>query len=211
MKSESLIIIGGGGQCKSSIDIIIESTNFKIIGILENENTANQSINGIPIIGTDDDYEKYVSLGYSFHIAVGQLKSSNIRFSIFSKLKKMGAKLPSIVSKFSHVSRFSTIGEGTIISHNVVVNSNTIIGSNCIINTGCIIEHDCIIGDNNHISTSTVVNGNCKIGNNNFIGSNSVVINNVFIPDNCIVGAGSVVIKGLSENSTYIGNPAKVK
>jgi acetyltransferase-like isoleucine patch superfamily enzyme len=46
--------------------------------------------------------------------------------------------------------------------------------------------------------------------NNVFIGAGAIIIQGITIGENSIIGAGSVVIKNIPENSTYVGNPAKL-
>lgn len=50
---------------------------------------------------------------------------------------------------------------------------------------------------------------NVKIGNNVFIGTSTIIMPGVTIGNDVIIGAGSVVTKDISDNSVYIGNPAK--
>jgi len=51
-----IILIGGGGHCKSSIDVIEQEGRFDIAGVVEQPgNTEGGSILGYPILGTDDD------------------------------------------------------------------------------------------------------------------------------------------------------------
>jgi maltose O-acetyltransferase len=50
---------------------------------------------------------------------------------------------------------------------------------------------------------------NVMIGNNVFIGTSSIIMPGVTIGNDVIIGAGSVVTKDISDNSVYVGNPAK--
>ena len=206
---DKIIIIGAGGQCKSSIDIISSIEKFEIAGILDKKENIGNVINEIPIIGTDLDIEKFISLGYSFHIGIGQIKSNSVRKNIFYNLKNLGAKIPAIIAKSAIISKYAILGEGVLISHKAFVNSNATIGDNTIINTGAIVEHDTIIGRNCNISTGAIVNGTCTILDDCFIGSNAMISNNIRITNNTIIGGGSVVIKDIIESSTYVGSPVK--
>ena len=204
-----IIIIGSGGQCKSAIDVIESTKLYEILGILDHESKIGESINGYKIIGTDNDIDKYIESGFSFHIGVGQIKNSLTRENIFNSLKSKHADLPSIIAHTAYVSNNAHIKEGSIIHHKAFVNSNVIIGHNCIINTSAIIEHDCFVDSNCHISTNATINGNCSINRNSFIGSNSVVSNGVCVEAFNIIGAGSVIISNTLPNSIYVRNPAR--
>ncbi|ALL04386.1 acetyltransferase [Pedobacter sp. PACM 27299] len=208
MKRKKLILIGGGGHCKSCIDVIEQNNQFDIMGILDHENLFGTDVLGYKVIGSDIDIPKYVNLSYSFMIAVGQIRSSTVRQRVFNELSKYNADIATIVSPRAYVSKHAVIGRGTIIMHNVIVNSSAIVGANCILNTGSNIEHDTVIGNHSHISTFAVINGDCKIGEGVFIGSNATISNNIHLGNNIVIGTGSVVVKNIKAQGVYVGNPA---
>lgn len=207
---ENIILIGGGGHCKSVIEVIESTGNFEIKGILDIAEKTGQEILGYHIIGTDEDIAKYAKLNYSFHITIGHIKNNKVRSDIYQRIKATNGKLPVIIASTAFVSAFASINEGSVIMHKVFVNANASIGSNCIINTGSAIEHDTVIEDHCHVSTHAVINGECVIGENTFIGSNSTIIQGIKIAENVIIGAGSVVIKNTEPGFLYAGNPAKL-
>lgn len=171
---ENLILLGGGGHCKSCIDVIEQEGKYKIIGILDNEELLGQSVLGYDFIGVDADIEKFAILGNSFLITVGQIKSSAIRKKLFTLLNKYNAQIATVISPRAYVSKHAHIAKGTIIMHDVLVNASASIGKNCIINSKALIEHDSVIEDFCHISTSAVLNGGVRIKEGTFFGSNAV-------------------------------------
>ncbi len=208
MKALPLICIGGGGHCKSVINVA-EELGYTIIGILDMPDKVGSTILGYPVIGTDDDIESYVDKA-QFVITVGHIKDANIRFKIYERLLRCNAKLATIVASSSKVSRFAEIGDGTVVLHNAVVNADAKIGINCIINTFANIEHDAVVGDFCHISTSAMVNGNCVVGEHTFVGSGCVLANGVSVPANSIIAAGSLMRKTHIIEGIYSGNPARL-
>ena len=209
MNQRNLILIGGGGHCKSVIDVA-ESAGYNIIGILDIPENIGKSVLDYKVIGTDDDIPQFADKA-EFIITVGFIKNPDIRMRIFDKVREAGGKLATVISSTAHVSRYASIGEGTVVMHQAVVNAGARIGENCIINTFCNIEHDAVIGDQCHISTGTMVNGDCKVGKMCFIGSQSVLANGISICDDVIVGAGSLVRKNILKPGIYSGNPAILK
>lgn len=209
MNQRNLILIGGGGHCKSVIDVA-ESAGYNIIGILDIPENIGKSVLDYKVIGTDDDILQFADKA-EFIITVGFIKSPAIRMRIFDKVKEAGGKLATIIASTAHVSRYASLGEGTVVMHQAVVNAGARIGENCIINTFCNIEHDAVIGDQCHISTGAMVNGDCKVGKLCFIGSQSVLANGISICDDVIVGAGSLVRKNILKPGIYSGNPAILK
>lgn len=209
MDKKSLVLIGGGGHCKSCIDVIESEGIFTIKGILDIKEKVGTYLLRHPIIGTDEDIPFLVQEGYSFLITIGQTKTADVRKKLYEKLKFLYANLPIIISPSAIVSKHAIIGNGTIIMHSVNVNAGTKISNNCILNTGCNIEHDVEIGDNSHISTHAVINGDCIIGNEVFIGSGTIISNGIQINPSVVIGAGSLVFKSINESGTFVGNPLR--
>ena len=204
-----LILLGGGGHCKSVIEAA-ESAGYQILGVLDMPEDVGKEILSTKVIGTDDDIPSYVN-NAEFVITVGFIKNPYTRIKLYHIVKEVGGKLATIVASTAYVSKYATIGEGTVVMHQAFVNAGAKVGCNVILNTFTNIEHDAVIGDQCHISTGTMVNGDCKVGNNCFIGSQSVLANGITIGDDIIVGAGSLVRKTIIEKGIYSGNPAILK
>ena len=190
---EKLILIGGGGHCKSCIDVIEQENKYEIAGVLDIPEKIGTEILGYKIIGTDDDIEKFVKQGFYFLITVGHIKTVEPRLRIYQKLKDMNAKLATVVSPRAYISKHATIGEGSIIMNDAIINAGANVAENCIINNKAILEHDCQICKHSHVSTSTVINGEVIVGEKSFIGSNATVVQCVTIPPKSFVKAGSLV------------------
>lgn len=206
---QPIILIGGGGHCISVIDVIEQTKLYEIIGILDLPEKVGQNILGYPIIGTDQQIEKFTKDCSNFVITVGQIKSSDIRQTIYKKVKKTGAKLPVITSPTAHISKHSIIDEGTIIMHGVLVNAKAKIGKCCIINSQALIEHEAEIGEFCHISTGAKINGQVVVGKQCLIGSNTTVVNNIRISSKVLISAGSNVLKNIEQSGVYIGYPLR--
>ena len=203
MKYKKIIIIGAGGHAKSLINLITSTNEFKILGLINNS-ISNKKILDCPILGTDKDLIKYYKKGVRYcSIGIGQIKNPYKRIKLFNLLKKIGFKIPTIISKKSECFKSNEIGEGTQVFHNTLINSNVKIGYNCIINSGSIIEHDVEISNNCHISTGAIINGGVKINENTFIGSGAIIKNNIQIGKNCVIGMGMVVKKKIEDGKVF--------
>jgi sugar O-acyltransferase (sialic acid O-acetyltransferase NeuD family) len=194
MNKAGLILIGGGGHCKSCIDVIEQENKFIIAGIVD----INRSISdllGYPLIGDDDDLTK-LKLSYEYAlITIGQIKTPAIRVRLFEYAKSLGFKLPAIISPRAYVSKYAKIGNGTIVMHDALINAGAIVGDNCIINTKSLIEHDAVIENNCHISTGAIINGGSNIKQGSFIGSNAVTKESVKTHEKDFIKAG-LLFKG---------------
>lgn len=193
MKKGNIILIGGGGHCKSCIDVIEAENRFNIYGVIDVEERIGEEILGYKIIGGDKDIERFANSGYNFLITLGHIKSNERRVLIFDLLKKFNAILPVIISPKAHVSGHAIIGQGTIIMHHVLINAASEIGENCIINSKALVEHDCKIGHQVHLAPGSILNGGVTVGAGSFIGSGSTVKQGITISDNQFIKANSLI------------------
>lgn len=207
--NKPLILIGGGGHCKSVIEAA-ESAGYQIMGVLDLPEEIGKPVLTTKVIGTDDDIPAFVDKA-EFVITVGFIKSPAVRIKLYNKVKEAGGRLATIIASTAYVSNYSSIGEGTVVMHHAFVNAGARVGANVILNTFTNIEHDAVIGDQCHISTGTMVNGECVVGERCFIGSQSVLANGITVGDDIVVGAGSLVRKSISQKGIYSGNPAILK
>ena len=193
MSKQSIILIGGGGHCKSCIDVIEATDQFVIKGILDITQKLGEKILGYPIIGTNNDIQKWVNEKACFLITVGDIGNPTKRIELFNLVTSQGGLFPIIISPTAYLSKSASIGTGTIIMHHAMINASAVVGANCIVNTKALIEHDAIIGDHCHISTGAIVNGGTNIGARSFFGSGAVSKQYISIPDDSFIKANSIV------------------
>jgi len=207
---KDIILIGGGGHCRSIIDSLREDKIFNIIGILDIKEKIGSWVDGVEIIGVDDDLEYYYKQGiqYAF-ISLGSIETPKLRVSFYENAKKLGYKIPTIIDKTSIVSKNAIIDEGTFIGKGAIVNAGVRIGKNCIINTGAIVEHDCVIEDFVHIGPGSVLSGGVIVEQRTHIGTNSTIIQYKKIGRDTIIGAGSVVTRNIKNGVKAYGNPCR--
>ena len=203
-----LVLVGGGGHCKSVIDVA-ESAGYNILGILDRPEEVGKKVLGYDVIGTDNDMAKYVDQA-EFIVTVGQIKLPDLRVKLHKMLEQVEVRLATIVAPTAHVSKYAQLGAGTVVMHQAVVNADAKIGKGCIINTFANIEHDVVIGDYCHISTGAMVNGGSTVADGTFVGSQSVINQCVKIERGGVIASLSVVNKDITEKGIYAGNPAKL-
>lgn len=207
---KNIILIGGGGHCKSVIDVIELTNKFNIIGIIDKEEFIGKKILNYKVIGTDKDILRLSEKTDYFFITIGHIKTPKPRETIFEYLDKNKLEMPVIISPLAYVSKNSVIHKGSIIHHFAMVNSGAVIKENCIINSYALLEHDCLINKNSHISTRVTINGEAKIGSNTYVGSSSTINLRVNIGNNCTIGSSTLVHKDVPDNKFLYGNPFKI-
>ena len=198
MGKPQLILVGGGGHCRSCIDVIEQEGRFEIAGIIERSPHSEASTPmGYGILGTDDDLSDLEKRYDYALVTVGQIKTPEPRMRLYHLLKKFSFSLPVFVSPTAYVSRHASIGEGTIVMHQALVNAGARIGSNCIINTKALVEHDAVVEDHCHIATGAIVNGGVSIGAGSFYGSAAVSKQYISVPPKSFIKANSTLGKRL--------------
>lgn len=188
---KKLVLIGGGGHCRSCIDVIELTNKFEIIGVLDDAFSIGDNIYGYPCLGNDDHISELIKQECVFLICIGQIYSSKAREKCFLFIKKIGGELATVISPRAWIARGVSIGEGTIVMHDALINSQASVGDNCIINTKALIEHDALVSNHTHVSTGVLINGSAKVGESCFIGSGAVLVELASVPNGEFVKANT--------------------
>jgi sugar O-acyltransferase (sialic acid O-acetyltransferase NeuD family) len=203
---KSILLIGGGGHCRSCIDVIEAEGKYRIAGIVNQSGGSREPILDYEILGDDEDLPELLKKYPNTMITVGQIKSADLRLRLFEQVRRLGFILPTIISPLAYVSKNASLGDGTIVMHDALVNTGAKIGNNCILNTKSLVEHDAIVEDHCHISTSSVVNGGTIIREKTFIGSNTITKEYITVGKTSVIGGGLRVVSDVPENTLMKNN-----
>jgi sugar O-acyltransferase (sialic acid O-acetyltransferase NeuD family) len=209
--NKKLLLIGGGGHCKSVLDSLLPINQYSEIGIIDKKENIAKTILGVSIIGSDNDLLKLHKNGYYYaFITVGSVNVPKLRIELFKMIEDIGYEIPNIVDLTANISESVKIEKGVFVGKNVVINVGSSIGKGVIINTASIIEHDCIIGQFSHVAPGAVLCGEVQVGANTHIGAKCVIKQQVKIGSNTVIGMGSVVLHDVGDHLLAYGNPCKV-
>lgn len=225
--SNGLVLLGGGGHCKSVIDTIkrIKEGNERInsemipfqaveeqvvsyreIVLTDASLPKNSFVHGIRIAGSDDSLGVLYANGFrDAFITVGSITDTQIRRRLYSRIKEIGFRLINIMDPTADVSDTAIIDGGTFVGKKSVVNADCLIGDMAIINTGVILEHGCSVGAFSHISIGAILCGDVTVGKDVFIGAGVTVIQGISIGDSAIIGAGSTVLRDVDAKERVNG------
>ena len=200
-----LVVLGYSGHAFVVIEVA-QSMGIETIGYLD----FNQSDNNpykLHYLGKEVEFNNQEIIQNTiFFPAVG---NNEIRKKMLGLVRANSWKETKLLDKSAQISNSAQIGQSTLVCPRVVINSQANIGEGCIINTGAIIEHEVKIGNYSHIAPGAILLGDCIIGDNCQIGAGAIIKQGITISDHAIVGAGAVVLNSISENQTWVGNPAK--
>lgn len=194
-----LVIIGAGGQGRVCAEAASLNGYDNIVFL------DDRPVNGINIIDSTDNFEKYISDSV-FFVAIGD---NRIRADFICRIRRSGGQIITIIHPGSVVSASAKIGAGTVVMAGAVVQADAVIGDGVILNTCSSVDHDCVIGNYSHVAVGARLAGAVMLGDYVFAGANCAVSNNLSITDNCIIGAGTAVICNLTKAGTYVGVPAR--
>lgn len=210
MMDKKILLIGGGGHCKSVLDSILLVNDYSEIGIVDKEENIGTMVCSIPVVGCDNDLAKLYEDGYRYaFVTLGSIGNPIRRIELFTMLEKRRFIIPNIIDPSSVISNFVSVENGIYIAKNVVVNNGVSIKRGAIINTSATVEHDCIINAFSHIAPGAVLCGGVKIGENTHIGAKTVVKQYVEVGTNSIIGMGSNVLCDIGDFTLAYGNPCK--
>ncbi len=203
-----ILLIGGGGHCRSIIDTL-KDKDYDDIGIID---SVNVCYNGISVVGSDEDIVQLYKSGWKeAFVTVGSIGDVAVRKGLYNMVKEAGFAIPAIIDKTAIVSEDVLISEGVFVGKKAIINAGCKIGECAIINTGAIIEHDCRVGSFAHISTGAILCGQTEIGENSHVGAGTVIRQLIKIGRDTLIGAGSVVVKDITDGVMAYGNPCRVK
>jgi len=188
---KKILLVGGGGHCKSVIDVIEQENRFTIAGIIDKKELIGSCVLGYEVIGCDDHLAMLRQEYHYAFVCVGHLYSNTLRKKLFSHLRELRFTLPTLISPLAYISPHATLGEGTVVMHHALINADVTVGENCIINSKALLEHDVVVEDDVHISTNATINGGSRVCEGSFVGSGVVTKEMAVIKG--FIKAGSVV------------------
>lgn len=206
---KKLLLIGGGGHCKSVLDTLYRSKQYTDVAIVDPDCNLNKILESYRI-GSDQDLPDLFQKGYhDAFITIGSVGNPFLREKLFFQIENLGFHIPNIIDPSACLSHNIYLEKGIFIGKCAVVNVDVTIGSAAIINTGAIIEHECKIGAFVHVSPGAVLCGNVNVGEYSHIGAGSTVIQGISIGKMVLIGAGSVVTESINDSGIYCGVPAR--
>lgn len=211
MESRRILLLGGGGHCRSVLDSLLSLEEYTKVGIIDWPGKCSNGMYGVPVAGSDKDLPRLFREGWKYaFVTMGSIGDYKRREILYHCLLDIGFEVPVICDSSAVVSRNTALESGTFVGKHAIINSGTTVGACTIINTGAILEHDCTIGTMAHISTGSTLCGGVSVGDGTHIGAGTVIRQELTVGANSIIGIGSVVTRNIADHVMAFGNPCKV-
>ena len=142
-------------------------------------------------------------------IAIGNPKSVK---GVRERITNPKVYFPNLIAPNATIADPDTfsIGEGNILGGGTYVSCDVKIGNFNLFNGDVVMGHDDVIGDYNTFMPDIRISGEVTIGNGNLLGVGSIILQQLKIGNGVHLGAGAVLMTKPKDNSTYLGNPAKL-
>jgi len=203
----SIIIVGGGGHAKMCIDLLRQTKEYEILGIIDDKLKVGDAILGVKVIGANSLLSKLVTLGVKFAVnGVGSISKPKLRSMIHMKLTNIGFFLPNLVHPLSIIEPSVNMGNGNQIMMGSIIGSDVQIGNGCIVNSGAVVSHECILRDHCHVAPGALLAGSIDVGNSSVIGMGTTVYLGLTIGSNAMIFNGVNVLKNIPEGTVVDGN-----
>lgn len=205
-EKKKLVLIGGGGHCRSVLDVVLRLNTFDEIVITDHSIPAGTQIMGCEIVGGDGLLPRLYEEGFRYaFITVGSIGDTVLRRKLCQNALETGFLFPNIVDPSAAVAADAEPGTGIFVGKQAVINAGAVIGDMAIINTGAIVEHDCRIGGFSHISVGATLCGGASVGSGVFIGAHATVVQGVVIGRDSTIGAGALVLGDVPNETKVVG------
>lgn len=203
---KKLVLIGGGGHCKSVIDTVKRLKLYDEVVVTDPCFPALREILDIRVVGNDDILADLKQSGFhEAFVTVGSIKNTKLRQELYDKAYKIGFAFPNLIDPAACISEYARLDEGIFIGKGVIINADAFVGKMAIVNTGAIIEHECTVGSYSHIAVGTVLCGGVSIGNHTMVGAGTTIIQGISVGNHTIIGAGSTVLSDVGNHQIVKG------
>jgi len=197
----------GAGAMGREFKYVADETGEWAEMVFIDDHAANESLLGCPVIGFQAFRKHYSPEDTRFVITIGEPK---FRREAFERMKEAGYQGARLVHPSAYISPDAEVGEGAVIGPGVFIGSLAKIGNDFYAAKGAAIGHDAIIRNHTRVGVGAFVGGHTVIGENAFIGSGAMLKDRILIGDYSVVAIGSAVFSDVADNTTVMGNPARI-
>lgn len=87
--SKGLLLVGGGGHCRSVLDSVLAAAEFSNVAIVDLPENVGRTVFGVPVVGDDDDLPSLFHSGYTNAVVtIGSIGNVERRVALFDRLPR---------------------------------------------------------------------------------------------------------------------------
>jgi sugar O-acyltransferase (sialic acid O-acetyltransferase NeuD family) len=207
VKTERLILVGGGGFCRELYFWASETHEAGRIAPLggyldDTGDTLARFDYDLPWLGAISDYVP--ATGDRFLLALGSPKGKR---EVHGKLATRGAVFAQLIHPSARVLRTARLGEGVVFCPQSAAGPDTVIERFVTFNAMCGAGHDARVGEFTVVSSFVDITGHATVGRDVMIGSGATIMPKVEVGDGATVGARAVVYRSVAPGATVFVPP----
>lgn len=207
---KKLLIIGARGWGREVFGMLPNclgyGTEFIVKGFLDDKVDALDGyVDYPPIIDSVEHYQPQED--DVFVCALGEPKWKRHYAQI---MLEKGGEFINLIHKKASIGKNSLIGKGCIISRDSSISCDVTIGDFVTLQRLTTIGHDASIGNYCHMGVYSFVGGYSIMEDMSMIYTRGTLIPHKKLGECSILGVGSVAMTNVKNNSTVVGNPAKL-
>ena len=200
-------IVGAGGHGRVCAEIA-EAMGHRVVGFIDQPRSADERINGTPILFTDLGGLARAKSQKSTAVFIA-VSGNQQRLTLIEDAEKLGLPILTLIHPSAVISRTCSIGVGSVVMPGSIINANARLGRGCILNTAASVDHDCVVDDGAQIAPGVHAASNVHFGARSFTGTGASIKQCIRIGTDAFVGVGAVVVRDVDQGATVVGNPAK--
>ncbi len=208
-----LVILGTGGSAYDVLDVVDAinalTPTWTIQGFLDDLRPAHSRFLDWPVLGPLAAAADMV--GVWFINVIGSDQSYRHRPRLIAGTGLGRKSFATLIHPQACVSSRARLGTGVLVNYGASVAGNVTIGDQVSLGPNSVVGHDSHIGDYSLLAPAAVVSGLVSVGRACYLGASSVVKQKIRIGDGALIGMGAVVTRDVTEESTVVGNPARVR
>ena len=191
---QPILILGGGGQGKTLIDLLRLLDNYTITGIVDEGLPKGSQVMGVPVLGGNALLPELRAQGISLALnAVGGIGNVDIRIRVFDLLKTAGFTFPTVVHPSACVEQSAELEDGVQVGALTYIGSLARVGFGTLINSHVCVSHDCRIGQVVNLSPGALLAGGVQVEDYAQIGMGATININLTIGSRARIGNGATV------------------
>ena len=197
----------GAGALGREFKYVADETGQWSEMVFIDDHVSESQLLGCPIVGFQKFRKRFSKEDTLFVITIGEPK---FRKEAFDRMIEAGYHGARLIHPTASISPDAEVGEGAVVGPGVFIGSLVKVGKNFYGAKGAAIGHDSLIKDHTRIGVNAFIGGHTVIGENAFIGSGAMLKDRIHIGDFSVVALGSVVLENVEDNTTVMGNPARI-
>jgi sugar O-acyltransferase (sialic acid O-acetyltransferase NeuD family) len=202
--ADPLVIVGDSSFAEIACEYFAAAGQYEVVGFaVDREFLRQDQLLGRPVFALDELTSRQPPQRCTAFVALTYRELNRARARLVAKLKGLGYRLASYVSKDAFVWHNVTIGENCFIFENNVIQPFVEIGNNVIAWSGNHIGHHTVIGDNVFLASHVVISGHVKVGNNCFFGVNATVADSISVAEDNWVGPNALIAQDTPAGAMY--------